>query len=693
MQIPLANMDAAVLEEVSIPLWTRLFDAVGWPSSLAVKRTIPFTHDDVLNAFQSDPLSEDLLLALETLQIVGTPVGRESVAAVMSDRHIPLDALPHDLGEREFALHVFLKQREDAAFVDVLARVQIQLQEGDHRRFNDFIGKGTKAVTDAASKCQALEEAVRDHCRNNDLGEHVQIRVFKDDDGTARFLIMRSHHTRTPLAVVPGSTGRATIKYRPVHADLVRYEAGVGRLRITARSASIVEFYRKIFGRVLFNDDSFFYGDPVCSLRVLQDEGRSSLQRHRVNGVGRIWMTDCLWERGDGQRVTLHARDCFDTIDELKLNIAEGELLQAKFRMEVTGKSSRPVVVSVRAPSRIEVSQGQHESLVNEVLEDIGIRNAKPLVPSADLWSLLPGRHPNATWRVLAGSDMDALVTAGALKKIQLNSIAAPGHQGAGRVLQAENVSRGEFIGVSNVAEIPSQSLSATHLDGFDFDARAFQTHVRGIWGLTETPAGLSDDGLLDLGVLTAGSYTFRLSYALRQPPANAADVINGRAAGVRTVILLPTTAADVPGVPSVLMPRLLPAKNALIRAIASKLSLTDQLPAVLTAPDNARLIVDTKRGEIFFDRVHVTGLTTGTHPFHFTELVARNAPRPVPSDDLVRVLSSGRSDGDQTARTAKSKAKKAIEDALQAAGVASFEDPFRPENGSYRLTVIPHVV
>jgi hypothetical protein len=29
MQIPLANIDSAVLEEVSIPLWTELFEAVG----------------------------------------------------------------------------------------------------------------------------------------------------------------------------------------------------------------------------------------------------------------------------------------------------------------------------------------------------------------------------------------------------------------------------------------------------------------------------------------------------------------------------------------------------------------------------------------------------------------------------------------------------------------------------------------
>lgn len=61
-------------------------------------------------------------------------------------------------------------------------------------------------------------------------------------------------------------------------------------------------------------------------------------------------------------------------------------------------------------------------------------------------------------------------------------------------------------------------------------------------------------------------------------------------------------------------------------------------------------------------------------------------------NDELVKHLSCGRSDGDQAARSAKTKAKKAIAEALKAAGVR-FEDPFRSENGCYRLTVLSYVV
>jgi len=46
----------------------------------------------------------------------------------------------------------------------------------------------------------------------------------------------------------------------------------------------------------------------------------------------------------------------------------------------------------------------------------------------------------------------------------------------------------------------------------------------------------------------------------------------------------------------------------------------------------------------------------------------------------------------DQTTRSAKTEAKKAIQDAVQGKGLP-FEDPLRSENGSYRLAVLGHVI
>ena len=156
--------------------------------------------------------------------------------------------------------------------------------------------------------------------------------------------------------------------------------------------------------------------------------------------------------------------------------------------------------------------------------------------------------------------------------------------------------------------------------------------------------------------------------------------------------MLFPRAGNEVPGVPSVLLENPLPAKNALVRAMATKLDLTEQLPAILTAPEKARLIVDTRCGTIWFDGIAIPGLKPDTHQFRFAELLARKAPGPVSKDDVVQQLSCGRADGDQAARSAKSKATKAIRAAVQGTG-SRFEDPFRSENGCYRLTVLACVV
>jgi hypothetical protein len=687
MQIPLALADPAAIEEVSIPLWRELFDALSWPASLH-GRADSLTHDEIMLAIQGDTLSDELLQAIETLHDLGTPEGRETINTLLADRQVSPSVLPQGLGERELALRLFLAQRSNGALAEIFSRAQVQLQEGSHRRFNDFIGKEPKRIRDVSAKLQALESAILEHCQKEDFGDHVQLRFFDDDDGACRFQIMRSHHTRTPLAVMKGSASRAKIEYRPVHADFVRYEPAIGRLRITARAASIVGFYRKVFGRVLFGDEAFFDGPPVCNLNVLQEQGLAALLNHGVFGVGRIRMTECIWERGDRERMHLHAIDCFDTIKKLEIPLNEGQLLQAKFKIEVIGKSTRPVTVTVRVPSRIEVSQVRHEALVNELLEAVGIRDTHVIAPEHDLWSLYPWRQSVSTWRDCFGTDTDPLVKKGVLVKTQLVSVEPPAYPGAGRILQAEAISAVEFLGISQTPEIPSQSLSTTDLDGLELSVPAFQRHLRGIFGITGNATPWSTDNwYLDLGVLSIGELQIRIIYAIRQPPRDASEDIKRISAGIQSVLLLPKGLKDATGLTEVLLDTALPDRQRAVRDIISASNLTGQAPALCTAPSNARLIVDTKFGKVWFDGVEISGLVPGTHAFGFVETLARNFPATLNKNDLTAQLSPSRTDGDQTARTAKMDAKRLIEAALKAKGL-NFEDPFKSERGSYRLTV-----
>ena len=345
MQLPLAYLDASAIAVVAIELWKDVFDAVGWPASLAEKRD-SFEHNEVLTALERDTPTDELLQALEVLHSLGTDAGRDAIIAAMNDRRVDAGTLPSGSGEREFALRLFLAQRTSAPLADVFARAQTEIQESaSRRRYNEFLGKEARVVRDIAGKRDALQREVLRFCQQMDLGDHVNVRAFADDNDYL-FHVVRSHHTKKPLAVVKGHNAPATIEFRPVHGDIIRYDTALGSLRITARSAPMVDFYRCTFGSVLFDDAAFFSAASVCSLRVLQERGRAVLDEHGMAGIiGRVWMTECLWERGDRDVLQIRSNDCFRHIDELRLQLSEGEFVQAKLKVE------RCRVPSMRAPA------------------------------------------------------------------------------------------------------------------------------------------------------------------------------------------------------------------------------------------------------------------------------------------------------------------------------------------------------
>ena len=203
MDLPLIFLDAVAIEEVPIALWRQAFDVLGWPTSLRDKANT-FTHHDVQVAIPNDDLSDDFLQALETLHMLGTEDGREAIMSVMSERGAQLPGLPDDSSERELALRLYLAQRTDASMADVFARAQTHVQEeGDRRRYNEFVAKEPRLLRNLDRHREALSTAVLNYCQNSDLGDHVQVSAFADD-GIYIFRILRSDRMKNLSPWFPG---------------------------------------------------------------------------------------------------------------------------------------------------------------------------------------------------------------------------------------------------------------------------------------------------------------------------------------------------------------------------------------------------------------------------------------------------------------------------------------------------------
>ncbi len=458
------------------------------------------------------------------------------------------------------------------------------------------MGKTARTIRDPKDRGVALRDETLVYSRAAGFGEHVHVRAFCDGDGVV-FQVIRSHHVRKPLAVVRGTAGRARIEYRPVHADILKYDSLLGRLRIAARAASVVPFYRKALGRVLFNDEQFFEGDGVCSLRAIQDKGATAFDAHGIPGIGRAWITECVWERGDQALVHVRSRDCLRSLNEMGIPLYEGRLIQAKIKFQVVERSTRPVTITVRVPSRIEVTPKRHEVLADRFLDAVGIRSPQR-APSEDLWSLHPWRHAADVWRLVFGSETDALVRAGALVPTQLASVEAPEQPSAGRVLEAHPVPEGGWYGVSRSPEVPSRSLTATHLDGLELKPDRLQDYLRSSFGITDAVTAWDGGAILDLGSLPVGDKRIRFALAVRAPGSGMGDRLRANAGGAYPVLLVPSSRLGSSELATIGL-RFPISTSQLITDAVAACGIGSSVPARFSAPYGTRLVVDTRSGDV----------------------------------------------------------------------------------------------
>lgn len=687
MQLPLVYHDATLVEEIPTPLWGEFFEAVGWPASLDAHQEL--RHVDITRALQADVPTDELLSGLATVFELGSEAGREAIAQALRDRALASDRFPSGAGARACAMRLFLEQRFDPALREVMARAQIAAGEtAGRRRYAEFIGIESRSITRLAKKAEKLEQATRMYCDENDLGSHVQVRAFEDDDlGTCTFQVVRTHRTKAPLAVAKGEAARAPLEFRPVHGDVLRYETSTGRLRIAARAPTIVEFYRRTLGELVFGDPEFFPIGQTCSLDVLQHRGEAALRDHGVPEVADVRLVACSWD-GGATVLTSRGRDCLEMLRRVGALDGAGRITEAAFKVAVVGRSARPVRVSVRVPRVIDVAK-QHEEVIDRLLSAMGIRLAASDTQDSDLWSLHPWRHPRDVWQQALAAQLERAVGSGALRRVYLDSIDDPDDPG-GATLRVTRLDNGDFYAVADDQSVPSRTLSATDVEGLELVPDLLRQLLVDELG-TGGSVGWSGESTLDLGVIKIEEHEAHLLYALRPPTAETIALLEKlNAAGSRTLLLVPTT-RDV-AAPHVPLRAPLPNRREIVRAVAVACGLADRVSASLVARDGAELIVDTTRGEVFVHDVLIPGLTAETHPFRFVEALARADGRPVAVDALKALLSPNRDDDTVAVRQAKTKAGQRIATALAAVGRSLTADAFPVYKGGYRTALIPHV-
>lgn len=684
--VPSMLLDLVAIEEVPIVVWRRAFEVVGYPPGLTA-RTL--SHDAVVDHVLSGQVSTELIELLQVLHDLGTDGGVDAMKAVA-------EAHQHDLGAitamapREAAVQLWLEQRVDPTLREIFMRVQMQAEtRREPRAFRDYVGKTARAIVDWKATERRLRALVQEFCTQQEFGDHVDVRGYVSG-GDARIQVVHAHRLQKQLVVRDGEAGRGTIAIRPVHCDIVRYDAASGWLRISPRSASAaaLEHYRSAIGQAFFGDSAFF-SPAEYTLRPLQDRGREAL-RGALGAVTDARLVEVLWQRGDEQTHWLKAPDCFREIEELELPLREGSFVEAKIALTMLGKRTKRRTVTVKVPNKIDFPRDEHEAVIEAFLKRSGIHAAADVAPHRDLWSLAPWHHEPRVWREAYPRDVDPLVRKQILVPRAMASIAHPDHRSAERVLDIDQ--SGEF-GVSTDDGVPPRRVTGSDIEGLALDVLRMGAAWQASLGLADGDLRDLGGGALLLGRRRLDAIEASIVALTRRPTGDGATLARRVREAVRgdsVALLVPAGSSSGTNLAEIAFASLVLDERSVWREFVRVNSLAEKVTALWSAPPDVRLVIDGPRQLVWIDGLKID-LVADSHPYKLLVLLAEAKGRVVSHDAIGAVLSPSGA-ADTVSKRAKHDVNRAIKESFAAARrPVDVDQIVCAGSGGYRLAVLAY--
>lgn len=683
--LPTGFHDVTALMEVELATWRRVLDAAGEHARL---RDDGMTHETLWGSLTTDEPGPELLDALEVIVELGTDPGRDLLEQAADDQQVELNA--NGEPARELAARVWVESRTSTAFAEVLVRARVNSHEAAHARtYREFVGDGVPAHGAKLDR-QRLLAAVKKWCEENGKSEAVEAYAC-ELDGEWRCEVLRGEALKRVVEIRDGRP--SILDFRPAAADHIRFDPETGRLGIATRSPRLLQMYREVLGSLLANDDGFFSGENICTLRPLQERGRELFDHHRIPGVLHVDVVELRWRRGDRDKIWVRGRDCFQVLRDLGARLNEGEIVEARLVISFAGGGRRGHV-SLKAPSRIQINAGANEALVERLLDEVGIRGVfddegRP----RDFWSLYPWRMSEHEWRQHLGTHFDRLVREQRLRPVHLDVSTHPDHPAARAALDVEAVRPATIIGTSDDPAIGMRTLTTSDVTGYELDvfrgARDIATALE-----LEGSASEIRNGVWSLGRRSfSPTLTLAVFLATRAPSADVASAIREASKGARAALLNPLGCASSLDLPQASCAFLTGPYDTLLGELVELLGVQDEVPPPLWLRED--LILDRKRGTAWYRRIELTRLRADTHPFMFAVAVAEAGGRVVKKEALNSLLSKARSDED-VAKKAKADFILAVRGSFEDAGQDCPADAARifvSKSGGYALSATGRVL
>lgn len=684
--LPTSFHNVTSLMEVSLETWRAVITASGESARLG---GAALTHEDLWQSLTTVSPGADLLDALEAIQELGTDQGRDLLSNAADDQQVQLGAVD-DVPARELAARVWLQSRTDSGVAQVLVRARFSvLEAGRDRTYREFVGQRARRMRTLDQ--QLVLDAVSEWCRAQKKSEAIRVYIY-ERDGEWRCEIMRGEAVRRVVEIKDRRP--EILNFRPAVADHLRYDPETGRLGIATRSPRLVQMYRELLGSLLADDPAFFSNENICTLKPLQKHGRSLFNQHRVPGIVRVEVVELRWRRGDRDKVWVKGPDCFQILADLGARLLEGELVEARLLVWFSGPGRRGQV-TITVPGRIEINAGAREHLVEQLLDEIGIRGAFGVNDERlDLWSLYPWRLREELWRRHLGAQaFDRLVQQAALRSVRLEAIAHPDHPGLDGALAIEELDDYTTVGISDDPVIGVRTLTSSDMTGYELDIPWLARGIAAELELEDTSREITN-GVWSLGRrMLAPAATVAVFLATRQPSNTAAHSVRAAANGARPVLLVPLGRASDGDVPQIECRVPHGPYEGLLGQIVERLNLQDLVSPAVYRTEN--LLLDPNRGRAWYLGVPLTKLLAGTHPYRFAEKVAGAGGRLVTKEALREHLSPANQD-DSLVRKAKSDFMRLVRESFEEVGrqwPPTVAEIFKPQSGGYVLKATAYLL
>lgn len=656
-RIPVSYRNPAIVHELDVNIWSEVFSIAFDDQSLTDGT---FSADVVKGVLESrDKVPNPFVDFLRVFHSLGTDEGRLIIEQAVSNFSFD-KPISDDQTDREVAARLWIDSQTNQQCLDIL-RLALGNIEFLHKTTNVKEYSAESGFEMPKLDKKAIEAKVSSWCQENHRSEVAEVQLF-EAEGVWCCNIVRGDPEKQQ-AIVNKNNKLDQIRYKPATCEHIRIDAETGRIGIISRSPKIVAAYRSIFGELVKNDPDFFSGENICSLKVIQEYGESVLRDNLGSRIQKIVLTELKWQGADQGSFLVKGKNCFKVLNDLRVNLTVGELVEAKLKFQMAA-DLKPVRVTIVVPWKIEIHDERYELVISRFLEKVGIKGNFNQREERTFWQLYPWEYTEPEWNQLIGNEhFNILRKAILFDSVDLEGVRLSDHQSADIHMTVEHLERNTIVGYGENPDVGVRVLTPSDIDGYKLNIQKVAERLAQSIG-AEGGVRVVERGLWALGAIALNdSLRVKIFFATEQPSENSLNF-----AQVTDGVLLVPSGCEYSGAITVIPINVTglyfeEVVADLIRALGLE---GEVCPSLHTDSD---LILQPSKNKAWYKKVEIPGANFSEHPFKLALHLVQTGKDVVTHDELNTILSPSNPDG-RVASKAKADFIKKVKDAFDVSGI-----------------------